>query len=734
MTLLRNLIREALLLEDKRGSIRRLGIPKEMAELFHNFYPPLSYKFSYWIAEQFLHYAAPSWAVEKNRLNFDKFTKTLRRRKEEDLKRRSKRDKDLYWFDPKVFEELMSRKANAKSYGVVVYPYQHASVLRGLGGNSSEYQLPNPGDYVTSTKGPFQTMPEYGVFIGYSTGGTVRVLWGGTNDITDANIKELTDRLDDQWKRNALKSLMKSWEDTFEDGSLTTIFKWLEERGGGLDPSKMTLEQALEKAKAHNAVKDSEAKGEIIKKFKDGYYWINLNTRKCDYEAKQMGHCGTASTDGSLLSLRDKFGKPHVTTTLTPEGKIIEMKGKENNKPAKKYHKYIVQLLAMPIIEDLVVRGNHGDDFEITDLDEKPMAWLLSQRPEWNHLSYTEMSAMNEYIAGNQEWSTLKKVLDGKKSNASYPDKYREDGISWYVESMLNLASLEEYEAAYNIFRAGFGGGSLSQVMPYVGNALKVTDSLEEIGNKIERWKDRITSSSTSLPHIETFKRKIQRYTKEYERQVKVRAMFDDLTTEISRRVFEQLTGLDFVDMEWVSRLGESGRAIRGKIPYRYFKKLLEKAGLENEKDIPNFETVLKRLDVINEDAVFEFLDELLDEDSIREMVEKTFEDEEESYWFIDDLDVEWPGPGHTVSLDATVEHSFTGRIKQASEHLGMPSDAELQDLDWEELAGQDQRQQSVDFDGTDENGNSWNLQIELDPTTGEWEFYDDDWVCTDCE
>ena len=51
--------------------------------------------------------------------------------------------------------------------------------------------------------------------------------------------------------------------------------------------------------------------GNIIKKYDDGYYWIDLGKSSCEKEARYMGHCGNGEED-TLLSLR-RDGIPHIT-------------------------------------------------------------------------------------------------------------------------------------------------------------------------------------------------------------------------------------------------------------------------------------------------------------------------------------------------------------------------------------------------------------------------------------
>jgi len=89
---------------------------------------------------------------------------------------------------------------------------------------------------------------------------------------------------------------------------------------------------------------DSPKKEEdkVIHEFDNGYYWYDIQSYACDYEAKQMGHCGRGE-EGSLISLRAGGGrrmKPMVT--LEFDGKVLyQIKGKANQPPKTDLWPYI---------------------------------------------------------------------------------------------------------------------------------------------------------------------------------------------------------------------------------------------------------------------------------------------------------------------------------------------------------------------------------------------------------
>jgi hypothetical protein len=128
--------------------------------------------------------------------------------------------------------------------------------------------------------------------------------------------------------------------------------------------------------------------GKTILKFNDGYEWVNLERGFCDIESKSMGHCGNegAKKGDTILSLRDDKNIPYLTFILN-NGDLTQMKGRGpqggNSKPHPKYHKYIIELLKLPIIKRVVGGGYMPEtNFNISDLSEDQINELLKAKPE----------------------------------------------------------------------------------------------------------------------------------------------------------------------------------------------------------------------------------------------------------------------------------------------------------------------------------------------------------------
>lgn len=131
-----------------------------------------------------------------------------------------------------------------------------------------------------------------------------------------------------------------------------------------------------------------------VVKFPDGSVWMDLGVAGCKEEGAAMGHCGNDPTQRSgqtVLSYRtpstDKEGnpmwKPHLTFILdTNTGLIGEMKGRNNQKPDKKYHNIIMELLRQDFIKGIAGGGYKPENnFRLSDLDEDQFDEMIAMKP-----------------------------------------------------------------------------------------------------------------------------------------------------------------------------------------------------------------------------------------------------------------------------------------------------------------------------------------------------------------
>ena len=126
--------------------------------------------------------------------------------------------------------------------------------------------------------------------------------------------------------------------------------------------------------------------------FTDGWEWVLLDREYCELEGEAMGHCGNAgqpSRGDRILSLRrrvfvgnEPHWRPSLTFILKKDGMLGEMKGRGNDKPAAKYHRYIISLLESDIVKGISGGGYMPENnFAMTDLSEEESDRLMKLKP-----------------------------------------------------------------------------------------------------------------------------------------------------------------------------------------------------------------------------------------------------------------------------------------------------------------------------------------------------------------
>jgi len=106
---------------------------------------------------------------------------------------------------------------------------------------------------------------------------------------------------------------------------------------------KSATELVVARMIAHEFLENPDKEEEkVIHEFPNGYFWYDLQSSHCDYEAKQMGHCGRTDK-GTLVSLRSgakRKMKPMVT--LEFDGKVLyQIKGRMNEPPKEDLWPYV---------------------------------------------------------------------------------------------------------------------------------------------------------------------------------------------------------------------------------------------------------------------------------------------------------------------------------------------------------------------------------------------------------
>jgi len=155
--------------------------------------------------------------------------------------------------------------------------------------------------------------------------------------------------------------------------------------------NKLTLKEALKKSEEwHKELEKTAGKiienetGKVILTFKDGFYWIDLETTSCVDSAKSMGHCGNTNEGTTLLELRDVKKKSHITIAYNEnDDKFTQIKGKGNTRPIDKYHKYIVDIIIELDVKDFQSEYSNSSDFHVEDLSDELYDYLEENAPEY---------------------------------------------------------------------------------------------------------------------------------------------------------------------------------------------------------------------------------------------------------------------------------------------------------------------------------------------------------------
>ena len=159
---------------------------------------------------------------------------------------------------------------------------------------------------------------------------------------------------------------LKQFSSLFQNQAGAKILNYLKKHPTNWkELAKLDFNEAMDYVEDVSLTEENEE--DIVHKYKDGYYWINLGEGACELEGKRMGHCGRDDR-GNLVSLRtrpkgSKASKSHVTLTYNEnEETLYQIKGRENNAPDSEYWPYIKDFIDRFGVDEVKEDGEHSSD------------------------------------------------------------------------------------------------------------------------------------------------------------------------------------------------------------------------------------------------------------------------------------------------------------------------------------------------------------------------------------
>ena len=206
---------------------------------------------------------------------------------------------------------------------------------------------------------------------------------------------------------------LKQFNSLFQNQAGAMILNYLKKHPTNWkELAKLDFNEAMEYVEEVSLTEEDEK--DIVYKYKDGYYWINLGEGACELEGKRMGHCGRDER-GNLVSLRtrpkgSKASKSHVTLSYNENEDIIyQIKGQANTAPDSSYWKYIIDFIDRFNVVEVKEDGEHSnDDFEplLNVIRENTNAEVDDRRAELESLADEINNGLNDtdYVSFTAEF------------------------------------------------------------------------------------------------------------------------------------------------------------------------------------------------------------------------------------------------------------------------------------------------------------------------------------------
>lgn len=286
------------------------------------------------------------------------------------------------------------------------------------------------------------------------------------------------------------------------------------------------IERQWQESRKH--VISPKEEDQILINFPDGWAWWLLPRAYCSDESRAMGHCGNGGSDDEterILSLRQRKAdgdwEPHLTFILGQDGYLGEMKGRNNDKPVKRYHPYIIALLENDIVNGIRGGGYKPQhNFSLADLTPAQRDELFDSKPglmgipdyyrkfgvdeEWVDKVLKEFHSENEWgDTGDAEWdeNTNEFILTTFRNIQDLIEQHGNDKAKWAIKVFDGDEDVEHH------YRQGEDAENMLDALPdatveKIGRILasehkeEIAEWLEEEGYDPEEDEFNVTSTS----------------------------------------------------------------------------------------------------------------------------------------------------------------------------------------------------------------------------------------------
>lgn len=274
-----------------------------------------------------------------------------------------------------------------------------------------------------------------------------------------------------------------------QTNTMTSILDWVR-NVPNINLKKYSYTEAANEAREYHRniqVKtlEGEEKNKIIKKYDDGFYWVDLESNSCEEEGGAMGHCARTSAE-TMFSLRKYIPEtqtidPVVTIAANPDdGTWQQAKGKKNSRPKEEYWKYIADILVE--YEMLVFKPEYdsANDFRNDDLYK-----YVEEHPDEFENSDELLEKIKETLVTQADFERVYKEEGGE--DCKYYSMYFDS--DFYGEENEYISHRKSINITFDLDYFGDYVGNVESFLEKIGeDSQEGRDIIEKISDEYVSW------------------------------------------------------------------------------------------------------------------------------------------------------------------------------------------------------------------------------------------------------